>query len=170
MKHFHLLAVPCAFAALCTGIVHADDDNRARARLSGFQEVPALASAATGTFEARLLPNSSFTFELSYRGLEGNATQAHIHFGQKSVNGGVSVFLCSNLGNAPAGTQSCPSPGGTVTGTITAASVIGPLGQDISPGQFDELIRAMRAGVTYANVHSTKFPAGEARGQIKVDD
>ena len=169
MKRLDLLVVPCALAALCAGIAHADDDNLARARLIGLQEVPALASAAAGTFEARLSPGS-FTYQLSYQGLEGSATQAHIHFGQKAVNGGISVFLCSNLGNGPAGTQPCPSPSGTITGTITAASVIGPLGQDISPGQFDELIRAMRAGVTYANVHSTKFPAGETRGQIKIED
>jgi len=74
------------------------------------------------------------------------------------------------LGNGPAGTQACPSPGGTVTGTVTAANVIGPLGQDISPGQVEELIRAMRGGVTYANVHSSKFPAGEIRGQMKTED
>ena len=169
MKRSDLLIACCAIAAACTGIARADDDNRARARLSGFQEVPALASAATGTFEAKLSP-SSFTFELSYRGLEAGATQAHIHFGQKAVNGGISVFLCSNLGNGPAGTPPCPSPGGTVTGTVTAANVIGPLGQNISPGQFEELMRAMRGGVTYANVHSSKFPAGEIRGQIKTED
>ena len=43
-------------------------------------------------------------------------------------------------------------------------------GQDISAGQFDELLQAIRSGFTYANVHSVKFPAGEIRGQIKVGD
>ncbi|HEY1392227.1 MAG TPA: CHRD domain-containing protein [Methylibium sp.] len=164
-----LLAAAGALTALCCGAARADDGIQAHARLIGYQEVPALASGATGTFQATLSP-SSFSFVLSYSGLDASPTQAHIHFGQKSVNGGISVFLCSNLGNGPAGTQPCPSPGGTVTGTITAASVIGPTGQDISPGQFEALIRAMRAGITYANVHSTKFPAGEIRGQIKIDD
>jgi hypothetical protein len=165
-----LLTASAAIAALCfTGVVLAEGNqgNNARARLTGFQEVPALASGATGTFKATLSSNS-FTYELTYRGLEADATQAHIHFGQTSVNGGISVFLCSNLGNGPAGTQACPTPEGTVTGTITPESVIGPAGQDITPGQFEELIRAMRAGVTYANVHSTKFPNGEMRGQIRV--
>jgi hypothetical protein len=35
-------------------------------------------------------------------------TQAHIHFGPGRVNGGIMVFLCSNLGNGPEGTQPCP--------------------------------------------------------------
>ena len=155
---------------LCAGLALAnDDDNRARARLSGFQEVLPLATSGTGRFDAHLKP-TSFTYELSYSGLDAPATQAHIHFGQKAVNGGIVVFLCTNLGNGPAGTPACPGSGGTVSGTITAASVIGPAGQDISPGEFDDLLRAMRAGATYANVHSTKFPGGEIRGQIKIDD
>jgi hypothetical protein len=46
--------------------------------------------------------------------------------------------------------------------------VIGPADQGIDPGEFDELVRAMRAGVTYANVHTTRFGGGEIRGQIKA--
>jgi hypothetical protein len=34
-------------------------------------------------------------------------------------------------------------------------------------GEFDEVIAAMRAGVTYANVHTAQFPGGEVRGQIE---
>src|SRR3989442_893051 len=166
MKRLDLLVVPCALAALCAGIAHADDDNLARARLIGFQEVPALASAATGTFEARLSPGS-FTYQLSYQGLEGSATQAHIHFGQKAVNGGISVFLCSNLGNGPAGTQPCPPAPATITGTITANDVspdipatLAARNQGLGTGEFAELLAAMRAGATYVNVHSTKWPRG----------
>ena len=55
---------------------------------------------------------------------------------------------------------------GVVTGTVTSADVIGPASQGIAPGEFGELVRAMRAGITYVNVHSTMFPAGEIRGQI----
>jgi CHRD domain len=170
MQRKALLLLPCALAVFCTGIAQArDDDNRAKARLSGFQEVLPISTAGAGRFEATLSP-SSFSFELSYSGLTSHVQQAHIHFGQKGVNGGISVFLCSNLPSPPAGTQACPSPSGTVTGTITAANVIGPAGQNISAGQFDALIRAMRNGTTYANVHSDMFPSGEIRGQIKVDD
>jgi hypothetical protein len=164
-------ATACALATLCAAApapAH-DDDNRARARLSGYNENPTLSVEGSGKFEARLKP-ASFDYTLTYSGLDSGVLQAHIHFGAKWVNGGISVFLCSNLGNGPAGTQACPTPGGTVTGTITAANVIGPSGQDISAGQFDELLQAMRAGLTYANVHSNKYTGGEIRGQIKVDD
>jgi hypothetical protein len=103
--------------------------------------------------------------------LESNATQSHIHFGDRHQNGGISAFLCSNLGNGPAGTPACPlgttaAGEAVVTGTITPAQVIGPTAQGILPTQFEELVRALRAGVAYANVHTTTFPAGEVRGQI----
>ncbi len=139
-----------------------------QANLEGFQEVPAFSTNATGSFKAKIDEVAgSITFELSYTGLEGAVTQAHIHVGQASVNGGVSAFLCTNLGNGPAGTQVCPASPATVTGTIQAADVIGPAGQGVSAGEFGELIRAIRAGASYANVHSTLSPGGEIRGQIK---
>ena len=77
------------------------------------------------------------------------------------------MFFCTNLGNGPAGTQACPSAPATVTGTITPADVIGPAGQGITAGQFDELVAAIRAGVTYANVHSSLYPGGEIRAQLE---
>ena len=89
---------------------------------------------------------------------------AHIHFGQRSVNGGVAASLCGG-GGKPA----CPQSG-TVTGTVVPADVVGPAGQGIAAGEFDELVAAIRAGRTYANVHSTKFPPGEIRGQINDDN
>jgi CHRD domain len=170
MEVFQSRLLCAAMTTVCAaGVAWAHDDDRARARLSSFQEVPALSTGAAATFEAKLSPGT-ISYELSYRGLESDALQAHIHFGQKSVNGGIVVFLCTNLGNGPAGTQPCPLRAGTISGRITAADVIGPAGQGISAGQFDEFIRAMRSGITYANVHSVTFPGGEVRGQIKVDD
>jgi hypothetical protein len=53
---------------------------------------------------------------------------------------------------------------------VTAAKVIGPDGQGIEPGAFAEALKAIRSGFAYANVHSTKWPAGEIRGQIRGDD
>ncbi len=104
-------------------------------------------------------------WSLSYRGLEGTVQQAHIHIGGPSQSGGISVFLCSNLGNGPAGTQACPASG-KVSGTIRAADVIGPAGQGIAAGELRELVAAVRAGAAYVNVHSTLYPGGEIRTQL----
>jgi hypothetical protein len=169
----------CAVAALTMfgGVTLADDDgdgssNRVRARLSSSQEVPSLSSEGTGRFNARIdTVGQTITYELSFSGLSTSVTQAHIHFGQKSVNGGIVVFLCSNLGNGPAGTQACPAGGGTITGTIGPANVSNPNEvQGIAPGEFGEIVKAIREGLAYANVHTTKFAGGEIRGQLEVED
>jgi hypothetical protein len=131
-----------------------------RAFLSGFSEVPATSTTGHGKFKAKL-ENGSIAFKLSYRDLEGTAQAAHVHFAQRDVNGGVAAFLCGG-GGKPA----CP-PSGTVTGTIVASDVIGPADQGIAPGELAELVRAIKHGVTYVNVHTDKFPDGEIRGQIK---
>jgi hypothetical protein len=134
--------------------------------LTGYQENPDISTVANGTFEARIGEgDNTISYKLTYSGLEGNVQQAHIHFGKPAINGGISVFLCTNLGNGPAGTPTCPQSG-TVKGEIKAADVIGPTPQGIEPGAFAELVAAMRAGHTYANVHSTTWPGGEIRAQI----
>src|ERR1043165_3345597 len=62
---------------------------------------------------------------------------------QEGVSAGVSFFLCSNLGNGPAGTQACPAPPAEVTGVITPELVIGPAGQGIEAGAFAEIVAAL---------------------------
>ncbi len=134
--------------------------------MNGYEENLDVSTAASGSFAARLSQDGdSLVYELSYSGLEGTVQQAHVHFGKPAINGGISFFLCSNLGNGPAGTQPCPQEG-TITGEIDAADVIGPAAQGIEPGSFAEILAAMRAGHAYANVHSTKWPGGEIRAQI----
>jgi hypothetical protein len=137
-------------------------------RLTGYAEQPlALSTTGSGHFQAWFNRSAQeIRYRLSYRNLEGPVTQAHIHFGAPNQVGGVSVFLCTNLGNGPAGTQACPAAPATITGTVTPADVIGPTSQGIEPGSMPELIRALRAGEGYVNVHSTRFPAGEIRAQI----
>ena len=154
-------------AAIGVGAAVAGDGRgNARAKLKGYDEVPAVSTVASGKFKAEIDRSEQIIeYELSYRDLEANALAAHIHLGQRAANGGVSVFLCGGGDKPP-----CPPTAGTVEGTIDPADVIGPASQGIAPGEFDELVRAIRAGVTYANVHSSKFPGGEIRGQIKGDD
>jgi hypothetical protein len=146
------------------------ENRQFRAVLEGTQEVPALSTEGNGSFRARISNDGgAIYYELAYDDLEGTVTQAHIHIGQKSVNGGIAVFLCSNLGNGPAGTQACPAPPARITGVITAADVIGPAAQGVAAGELDEVIQALREGVAYANVHSTMWPGGEIRSQLGHD-
>ena len=137
-------------------------EGRLRAALRGYSEVPAVSSTGMGRFTARVSEDgNAIDYEVSYAGLEGTATAAHIHIGQKDVAGGVMAFLCGGGGK-----PDCPAEG-TVSETITAADVVGPAAQGIAPGEFAEMLRAIDAGVTYVNVHTTGHPAGEIRGQVK---
>jgi hypothetical protein len=140
----------------------------------GYQEVPSVSSAGTATFTADVSKDGdSIAYSLTYSGLESNVTQSHIHLGQRSANGGISVFLCTNLGNGPAGTQACPTPGGTISGVITAADVSPNIpataaarAQGLNTGEWDEFVRAVDAGKTYANIHTVDRPGGEIRAQL----
>jgi hypothetical protein len=140
-------------------------------RLTGFQEDPLVFSTpGSATFAATINDQAqTINFRLSWKDLPTDVQQSHIHFGGPRQSGGVAVFLCTNLGNSP-GTQACPAGDATITGTITAANVIGPTAQGIAPGEFAELVRALRAGVTYVNIHTTERPGGEIRAQIGNDD
>lgn len=145
------------------------------AHLQGFQEVPVVSTVATGEFRGVINPgDQSITFDFSYSGLQGTVTQAHIHVGQRSVNGGIVIWFCQTATSpGPAGTPTCTNGSGHFTGTITSANVVATPappagGQQIFAGDFDKVIAAIRAGKAYANVHSNLSPGGEIRGQIRV--
>jgi hypothetical protein len=143
------------------------------ARLTGYEEVPSVSTPAGGRFRGQISKDEQFIdYELRYEGLQNTITQAHIHFAQKGVNGSIVIWLCGTTSNpGPAGTQTCPSSPGTITGTITAANVIASsqLNQLILDRELAEVIAAMRAGVAYVNVHSTpNTTGGEIRGQIRA--
>lgn len=184
MSRKSLLTAAVASAALASfasaPAVSDDDSRRGRRRLtaelSSFNEVPmTLSTPASGSFRAVLNKSQTeITYRLDYANLTGTVTQAHIHLGDRHVAGGISVWLCGTATNTgPAGTPVC-GPGGEdeaeAEGTLTMANVVGPAGQGIAAGEFAELVRAIKSGVTYVNVHSSTFPPGEIRGQIKVDD
>jgi hypothetical protein len=142
------------------------------AKLNGYQEVPSKSTIARGTFRARIVGGDTIHYTLQYANAETAAFQAHIHFAQRHTNGGISAFLCGGGDKDP-----CPPTSGTVTGIIDPTDVIGPGpgasppgDQGIEPGSMAELIRAMRAGATYANVHTARFGGGEIRGQIRSGD
>ncbi|MER7459996.1 CHRD domain-containing protein [Micromonospora sp. NPDC126480] len=147
-----------------------------KASLDGYQEDPlTISTPGNGRFEAHVdEEKKELTYKLSYADLEGDVQQAHIHFGGKHQSGGIIAFLCSSVkdgkGGAPKGTPECPDAPATVEGTIKPSDVIGPEDQGIKPGEFGEMVDAIKAGVTYVNVHTDKYPNGEIRGQIKSDD
>jgi len=94
-----------------------------RIHLKGFEEVPVVVTNAAGNLELDINDAApSIAYELSYDGLEGNVAQAHIHIGQKNVNGGIVLWLCQATSRAPAQiaatTPECPQSG-TVSGTLT---------------------------------------------------
>jgi hypothetical protein len=165
------LAVAVSLGFGTSGAAQAEN-NKLRVKLSGYEETPqTLSSPGSAEFEARISRNEdSISWELSYRDIPTPVLQAHIHFGQRALGGGISIFLCTNLGNGPAGTQLCPAAGGTVGGVITAADVIGPAAQGIAAGELAEIIAAIRAGYAYVNIHSQLFPAGELRGQFDAQE
>ena len=166
-----LLLVGVASTLVVAAIATGDSGSRnisAHGGLVGYNETPlTISTTGGGSFNAKIANDGeSFSWTLSYEALEGSVLQSHIHFGAPATTGGISIFLCSNLGNGPAGTQACPAPPATISGTARAADVIGPTGQGIEPGAFDEIVAAMRSGFAYANVHSSKWPGGEIRGQL----
>lgn len=168
-----MLTLPVFLVALVSvdAAAQGQGGRNARAQLDGFEEVPALSTAGRGEFRGRLsVDRQEMEYRLIYHDLVGEVAQAHLHLGQRSVNGGIAIFLCTNLGNDPTGNAPpCPPPGEPVSGTVSAADVIGPAAQGLLPGDWEAFRDALRAGVTYANVHTDLFPAGEIRGQVLMD-
>jgi CHRD domain-containing protein len=181
MRRYLYAGAAClALLAMVAAVtVTADDDNDDRdgrgrrqqnvfrARMRPGNEVPICSATGTATNIIRIDDEAqTITFALSYA-LEGTVTASHVHLAQPFASGGVSFFFCGG-GGKPA----CPASPATVIGIVTPADIVGPAGQGITPatattpGDFAEVVRAIRAGNAYANVHSNVCPGGEARGQL----
>jgi hypothetical protein len=150
------------------------------ARLNGFEELGGLSDQTAmnsgailtkgkGDFKLHLdKSNLTATYELTYSELTSTASMAHIHFGKVHVPGSIMIWLCqTTIEPGPAGTPTCPEPGGTVTGTITASSVQAIPTQNVTAGDFDALVAALESNTAYANIHSVNFETGELRGQVR---
>jgi hypothetical protein len=169
------IAVPLLLALVVPTLA---DAQTIRARLTGSEEVPVVSTAARGDFRGRIDRGAqTIAFELTYSGLQGTVTQAHIHVAQPNVNGVIVIWLCDSDSNPSPldSTPACTSPDGKFTGTITDADVVvaaaasgAQFPQQIESGEIEEVIAAMRAGNTYVNVHTNLSPGGEIRGQIRT--
>ena len=154
-------------------------DARVGEFLLGIQEVPVVSTTGFGTFRAEI-GKERIEYKLTFHKLEGDVRQAHIHVGPKQNTGGIVLWLCQTSFNpAPAGTNPPPCfdeadpqtlRSNTVTGVLTPADVVPAAQHGIAEMEFEEIIALMRAGKTYVNVHSVKFPPGEIRSQIELDD
>ncbi len=167
-----VLAALCIVALATVGVVlRADDDDEGtilRAKLSGFQEAaptPKL-TAGSGEFRGRIAPdNRSLTFTLRWSNLTGAPAVAHFHFAQRGVSGAVVVNICGTPGK-----PACGGATGSITGTAVASDVQGVSAQGVAAGDFAGFLRIIRNGVSYVNIHTATFPAGEIRGQVKAEE
>jgi CHRD domain len=157
-----------ALVVASVGVAGGGKSKKIEAKLTGYEEVPAINTAGKGKIKLRVRNGTSagtIEFKLTYSNLTSPATAAHIHFGQESVNGGIAVHFCGTGGKpaCPAGNTSTKV---TVEGTAAAADVVAITAQGLAAGDMASLQRAIKAGVAYVNVHSTPFPGGEIRAQL----
>jgi hypothetical protein len=164
--------------SVATAASRDDANNTFNATLRGINETPGpVATQGSGSFHATLSADgTTISYTVTYNNLNAQVTQSHIHFGLSKETGGIMIWLCQTAAApAPAtdpGVPTCPdTTSGTVSGTVTAANVVGPNGQGITPGaDFAKVVQAMREGAAYANVHSTRSPSGEIRGPVRAGD
>jgi hypothetical protein len=147
------------------------------AKLNGWEEDPSQVTTGRGSFRANVVSASRIDFTIRFEDLEGPLFMAHIHIGSRHESGGISAWLCGGTTQPPC----APGPDGTINGSIEGPDITGPAGQGVEPGNFADLLRAMRKGETYTNLHtgsagpppSGRAPGGEIRGQnhpVKNDD
>ena len=160
-----VLGAIVASLVLVSGLARSASNESHKTKLSGFEEVPAVSSTGSGELRLKIFEDAQMIeFDLSYENLEGTTTgAAHIHLGQEGVNGGVVAFFCGGATTPP-----CTPGSGTFSGTIEPDDIVASAtAQGIAAGEWDEVVRAIRAGKIYANVHTNKHPGGEIRGQVK---
>ncbi|MFL6207354.1 MAG: CHRD domain-containing protein [Pyrinomonadaceae bacterium] len=163
-KLLTLLTLVVAMSALA--VVAQADPLVFTTTLSGANEVPAAASAGTGS--ATVTINGNFmTVSITFSNLSGNTTASHIHCCQPVGTNAQVATTTPTFPGFPLGVQS-----GTYLQTfdLTQASSYNPAfitahGGTVTQAQAD-LIAGLLAGQAYLNIHTNLFPGGEIRGQL----
>lgn len=173
-KKLALLCFPVAAATLLAAVPLSAGAETFRTTLDGYQVVSTVSTSGKGSFRAKIDPQAmTIHYDLSYQDLEGDILQSHIHLGRPGTNGGIFLFLCTNLGNDPAvfKAPTCPGPrSGSVSRTVGPSEIVSFAGVDvqgIAAGEFDEVVKALEAGAGYVVVHTSLHPPGELRGNIR---
>jgi len=146
-----VLALAVSVAVAVPALADHGDSNKFQAKLNGKSEVPKSNSKATGTATVTL-SGKTLKYTIKATGLTGPAQAAHIHFGKPGQAGPPIFVICAK---AP-----CKLP---KSGTFTSKDF--KKGPGVS--SFAAALKALKAGNTYANIHTKKHPAGEVRGQLK---
>ena len=136
-----------AFAAVVLLGSAAQAQQQFTAALNTIQEVPP-PSNSLGRGSCLVTLNTAetqITVTCSYSNLSSGVTAGHIHNAPPGVNAGVLIPFTG-------------IPTGSTSGTFTT----GPF--NLTPAQVAE----MRAKRFYVNLHTTNFPNGEIRGQVKI--
>ena len=131
----------CAFALGAIAVNAANAREMAFvAALSGGAEVPAVASAGSGTLTGTLdAARTTLTWRVTYRDLSGPVVAAHFH-GPAAAGENNDVVIPLS---------------GALTSPISGVS-------KLTPAQADDLV----AGKWYLNLHTAAHPGGEVRGQL----
>jgi hypothetical protein len=175
------IVATAVFAVAATAFVFTDEGGRRfRELLNGTNEAANVVSTTgSGTFHATInREETEINYELTFKDLEGDVRQSHIHIGWPQNSGGIVLWLCDSAAfpsprpNTPECTANDPlnKRAGSATGTLTAADVQPLAVNGIAAQEFAEVVRLIRAGRTYANVHSDTFPPGEIRSQLDNRD
>jgi hypothetical protein len=131
------------------------------ARQTGGEQVPPVATAASGTASFWVNPDSTaIRYKITVTDLN-NVTMAHLHLGGLGKNGPPVVWLYPSA--PPPKEINGLSNGVLSEGSISAADLTGPMaGKTIA-----DLVAAIKANNIYVNVHSRDHPDGEIRGQLQ---
>ena len=169
-----LLPTAAVFGLLVAVPAQADQAKNfsSRTKLSGAQEVPFNDSAGKSTAVIRFARDfSEATIRVRFNNLAGDVTRLHLHCNVAGANGPVAIGLIDLLNPALDNSDNIYLDGHRITGTIT--NIDFPA-EDACPGvvgrpvnNIASLAAAIEAGLVYWNLHTTAFPPGELRGQVR---